>query len=241
MLSYGFSLRPFTFTGFTSRLDDYANPQYGVTFRRFLAGHRLRVNPGKGWEFAFSEIYVYGGPDRMFELYYTFPLVLYYWEAQNRNQDDNAFWGFDISWTRERLGRFYAQIVFDDIQRQHKAPQKFAKQFGMNLAPGFLPGWSGLFEINFVDTYVYGQRLNYNSYLNWGWPISRLDSDQREYFAGISKRLGRSVRLGLEFVGRDKGEYNAADYQPSPTPFDLKFPYGTVEWTRDLSLSCCDS
>jgi hypothetical protein len=237
MIGYNFALKPFHLTGFSARLDDYIDPISGVANRRFISGHRLRLNPGKGWEIALSEIYIYGGPNRLPELYYNIPLVLYYWEAQNRNLDDNAFWGLDLSWTKHGLGKLYTQFNFDDIQRQHRGPQKIAMQFGAHLAPTILPSWSGLVELNIVDTYVYGQRQRYNAYLNYGWPLARLDSDQREYFAGIYKRFGYEFKIGAEFVGRDKGEYNAADFQPGMAPFDVKFPSGLVEWTRQLALT----
>jgi hypothetical protein len=237
MIGYSFGLRPFFLSGFGARLDDYIDPSTGVSNRRFLAGHRLRLNPGKGWEIGLSEIYVYGGPQRLPEFFYSIPVVLYYWEAQNRKLDDNAFWGLDVAWTKNGLGRFYTQFNADDIQRQHRGPQKFAMQFGTYLIPAALPGWSGLFELNIVDTYVFGQRKRLNAYLNWGWPLSRLDSDQREYFAGIYRRFGSDLKFGAEFVGRDKGEYDAADIQPGMAPFGVKFPSGVVEWTRQVALT----
>jgi hypothetical protein len=237
MIGYNFALKPFHLSGFGARLDDYVDPSTGVSNRRYLTGHRLIIKPGKEWEIGLSEIYVYGGPQRLPELYYSIPIVLYYWEAQNHKVDDNAFWGLDIAWTKKGLGRFYTQFNADDIQRQHRGPQKFAMQFGTYLIPDELPGWSGIFELNIIDTYVFGQRKRYNAYLDWGWPMSRLDSDQREYFAGVYKRLGSDLRIGAEFVGRDKGQYDAADIQPGMAPFGIKFPSGVVEWTRQLGLA----
>jgi hypothetical protein len=237
MIGYSFTLKPFYLSGFSARLDDYIDPLNGVVNRRFIAGHRLRFTPGKGWEIALSEIYIYGGPDRLPEMFYSIPLVLYYWEAQNRKLDDNAFWGVDVAWTKKGLGRFYTQFNFDDIQRQHRAPQKIAMQFGTHLAPSAFPNWAALVEFNIVDTYVYGQRKRLNAFLNYGWPLSRLDSDQREYFVGIYRKLGSALKLGAEFVGRDKGDYNASDLQPDMAPFGEKFPRGVVEWTRQMALT----
>ena len=236
MLGYSFSVGSFTLSGFSSRLDDYTDPLSGEVNRRYLSGHRIRLNPGKGLEIALSEIYLYGGADRLPELYYNIPIVLYYWEAQNRKLDDNAFWGLDISWVKSGLGRIYSSWVFDDIQRQSRGPQKFAMQFGANLAPQNLRNWTGLFEFNLVDTYVYGQRKRLNAYLNYGWPIGRLDSDQREYFAGIYRQLSNNIKLGVEYVGRDKGEYDAADIQPNMAPFGIDFPSGVVEHLNNFAI-----
>jgi hypothetical protein len=236
LLDLAFTLKPFKLSAFAARLDDYYDPSANTINRRFLSGHRLRFMPGKGWEFGFSEIYLYGGPDRLPELFYNIPIVLYYWEQQNRRLDDNAFWGLDVSWVKKGLGRFYTQMVADDIQRQHRGPQKLAYQFGGHLAPAKLSGWSALVELNLVDTYVYGQRRRLNAYLNWGHPISRLDSDQREIFIGIYKRLSVATELGARFESRDKGEYDAADYQPNMVPFGVPFPSGLVERTRNYEL-----
>ena len=237
MLEYNFSLNPFNLTGFTTRLDDYTDPESGVVNRRYMSGHRIRLNPGKGLEFALTEIYIYGGPDRQLELYYNIPILLYYWEQQNRNLDDNAMWGFDFSWVRTAFGKLYAQFAFDDIQRQHRGPQKFGMQFGMELNPKNYSKWSGLIELNIIDTYVYGQRKRLNAYLNGGWPIGRLDSDQREYFVAINREINHEMEIGVEFLGRDKGEYDASDLQPGMAPFHIKFPSGIVENTKSYSIS----
>lgn len=243
MIEYGFTLRPFKLSGFASRLDDYVEPDtvdWRQVKRRYLSGHRVDFTPGKGLEFGLSEIYLYGGANRLPEIYYNLPLVLYYWEAQNRNLDDNAFWAVDASWAKKKTGRFYAQWVFDDIQRQHRGPQKWAYQLGIYLAPEKLPDWSGIFEYNHVDTYVFGQRQRVNAYLNWGWPIGRLDSDQREYFAGIYIRLNEAIKIGAEFTGRDKGEYDAADIQLNMAQFGTPFPSysdtSAVELARSIDL-----
>jgi len=237
ILGYAANIRPIMVSGFISRLDDYRDT-LNVVSRRFITGHRLRIIPGKGWEIAIAETYLYGGSERLPELYYSIPVVLFYWEAQNRKQDDNAFWSLDISWAKKRLGHFYIHWVFDDIQRQHRGPQKFAWQLGAHLWPAALPGWSTLIEYNNVDSYVYGQRKRLNAYLNWDRPIARLDSDQREFFAAVNKRINHRMKLGMEFIARDKGEIDAADFQPGMAPFGLPFPFGIVEKTRELSAAC---
>ncbi len=93
-------------------------------------------------------------------------------------------------------------------------------------------------EINFVDTYTYGQRQRRNAYLNWGTPIGRLDSDQLELFAGIYREVNADLRAGFEYTRRDKGEYDAEDIYPDPVPLDTKFPSGIVEKIDDIRLLC---
>ncbi len=236
MIKLDFNLKPFTLSMFSSKLEDYWNPSNWQYENRYLSGHRLRINPGKGWEIAASEVYLYGGLNRMPEIYYNIPVVLYYWEAQNRGLDDNAFWSLDISWIKKNLGRFYGQFVIDDFQRKNRGPQKFAYQFGANLAPKQFPGWSALLEYNIVDTYVFGHRDPINVYMNWGKTIGRLDSDQNEYFAAIYKNLYIPLRLGVEFVGRKKGMYDAVDHQPSDAFPWMPFPMGVAEYANDISL-----
>jgi hypothetical protein len=231
-----FDLKPFRMSWFTSRMDDYADPLTGNLHNRYLSGHRLSLKPAKNLELALSEIVLYGGVDRLPELYYSLPIVLYYWEAQNRDIDDNVVWAVDGSFVFKKLGRIYLQMVADDIQYKSNGPQKWALQAGADLAPSRYPGWSSVIELNFVDTYVYGQRQRRNAYLNWGKTIGRLDSDQLEIFAGLYKLATSNIQLGAEFKHRAKGEYYAEDLYPDPVLQDEKFPSGIVEKTNDIAL-----
>lgn len=232
-----FRFSPFTLSWFSARLGDYYDPVDMVNNRQFLSGHRLTLNTGKGWEIGLSEIVLYGGPDRIFEIYYSIPVVLYYWEGFNHDIDDNVLWGLDFSYTSEGIGRSYLQFVADDIQYKNNGPQKFALQAGSYLVPSKFPGWSGLVEFNMVDTYVYGQRKRRNAYLNWNRPLSRLDSDQYEFFVGIYRELARDLKAGAEYILRAKGEFDARDNLPIPTPLDTKFPSGIVENLNDIRLT----
>ncbi len=237
LLGASFELKPFKVTWFGSRIDDYFDPDTGLKNNRFISGHRLSVKPADNWEIAASEIVLYGGVNRLPELYYNIPLVLYYWEAQNRKIDDNVIWAFDVSYTKKKLGRLYLQFVADDIQYESNGPQKFAFQAGGHLVPSKLPGWSGIFELNLVDTFVFSQRQRRNAYLNWGEAIGRLDSDQLELFAGIYNNISGAFVLGAEFTHRQRGEHNAAIITPEPLPFDEKFPSGVVERLHDFSVN----
>ncbi len=238
LIKYGFELKPFRLSGFASRLDNYFDMLTGEWNNRYLSGHRLLLRPGKGWEIAASEIVLYGGLDRLPEFYYNIPVLLNYWEGQNRKVDDNIMWGLDISWIKDKVGHFYLQFVADDIIYKSNSPQKFAIQLGAPLVPAKFESWSALLEVNFVDTYAYGQRKRRNAYLNWGTPIGRLDSDQLELFAGIYKKVNSDLRLGFEYTRREKGEYDAKDIHPSPVPLDTKFPSGIVEKIDDIRLLC---
>ena len=104
------------------------------------------------------------------------------------------------------------------------------------MFPSDLSGWSGLFELNFVDTYVYGQRQIQNKYRYWNSTIGRLDSDQLELFAGIYKRLFAKSKLGVEYIYRDKGEYDALDAPPDVVPLDTNSPSGIVENINDIKF-----
>jgi hypothetical protein len=238
LVKIDFELKPFGLSAFATRLDDYYDPLTGQSNNRYLSGHRLRLRPGKGWEIAASEVVLYGGPGRLPEIYYNIPILLNYWEGQNRKIDDNIVWNIDISWIRPHLGHFYLQFVADDIVYKGNSPQKFAIQLGTYLVPARLDSWSAIFEINFVDTYTFGQRKRKNAYLNWATTIGRLDSDQLELFAGIYKKISADLRSGIEYTRREKGEYDAEDAHPSPLPLDTKFPSGIVEKIDDIRLFC---
>ncbi len=236
MVSVDFDLKPFRMSWFTARLDDYVDPDSGFSNNRYLSGHRLTLKSGHNLELSISEIVLYGGHNRLLELYYSIPVLLFYWEAQNRIIDDNVIWALDGSYVINRLGRIYMQFVADDIQYKSRGPQKFAFQAGAHLISSNLPGWSYIFEFNLADTYVYGQIQRRNAYLNWGRPIARLDSDQLEIFSGIYRRMDHNIEVGGEFTHRDKGEYYANHIQLAGLPLHEKFPSGTIEKTNDVAV-----
>ena len=198
MVKFSVRVAPFRLSWFGARLDDTFNPDIAYQERRFLSGHRLSLNTGKGWEVGISETVLYGGRDRLPEIYYNIPIVLYYWEAHNHIVDDNVFWIIDFSWAKRGWGRFYTQFVADDIQYENNGPQKFAFQVGSYLLPDRLPGWSALIEFNMADTYVYGQRQRRNTYRHWDDDIARIGSDQYEIFAGLYRKVLSNMKTGLE-------------------------------------------
>jgi len=228
---------PFRLSWFGARLDDYYDPVKGSYNRRYFSGHRLNLNTAAGWEIGLTEVVLYGGQDRLPELYYMIPVTLYYWEAHNHSQDDNVLWEFDLSWAKKGLGRFYTQFVADDIQYKNRGPQKFALQIGSYLIPAKLPGWSAIMEFNLVDTYVYGQRQRRNPYLNWEDTISRLDSDQYEIFIALYRNIMSDLKAGAVYTKRGKGEYDARDNEPGIVPLEIEFPSGTVEQLHDIGLT----
>lgn len=237
MARFGVRVAPFRLTWFGARLDDTYYPAIASYERRYLSGHRLSLNTGKGWELGLSEIVLYGGAERLPEIYYNIPVLLYYWEAHNHIVDDNIFWTVDFSWAKRGLGRFYAQFVADDIQYENNGPQKFAFQAGTMLMPERYARWSALIEFNMADTYVYGQRQNRNIYRHWGDPIGRLMSDQYEIFAGLYRYLTSNLKTGIEYSRRAKGEYNAETPQIIIPLQEPDFPSGTVEATDDIRIT----
>ncbi|MEE9554749.1 MAG: capsule assembly Wzi family protein [candidate division Zixibacteria bacterium] len=237
MARFGVRVAPFRLSWFGARLDDTFNPDIVSYERRYLSGHRLSLNNGSGWELGVSETVLYGGAERLPEIYYNIPVLLYYWEAHNHIVDDNVFWTVDFSWAKSGLGRFYTQFVADDIQYENNGPQKFAFQIGSYLMPNKYPKWSALIEYNMADTYVYGQRQWRNLYRHWGYPIARLGSDQYEIFAGIYRHLISNIKTGVEYNRRGKGEYNSDMLQVDIIPPTPKFPSGIVEVIDDIRIT----
>ncbi len=236
MISFRFDLKPFRLSWFTARIDDYYDPVRAENNRRYLAGHRFALNTGNSWELALSEVVLYGGPERLPEIYYGIPVVLFYWESFNRSLDDNTFWAIDGSWTKKGIGRFYGQLIADDFQYENNGPQRLGIQLGADLNPSRFSHWKALIELNAIDKYVYGHRKRVNVYYNWDRPIGRLDSDEYEIFASLTRRFAGNSRIGIQWASRGKGEYYAVDRQDGILPKIEKFPSGIVEITDDISL-----
>ena len=234
MARFSVRVAPYRLTWFAARINDRYDPDIAAFERRFLSGHRLALNTGNGWELGISETVLYGGVDRLPEIYYSIPVILYYWEANNHDVDDNVFWIVDFSWAKKGWGRFYTQFVADDIQYKNNGPQKFAFQAGSYLIPDRLPGWSALIELNTADTYVYGQRQRRNTYRNWDDDIARLGSDQYEIFAGLYRQITAGLKTGAEFRRKGVGEYKSDIVQVGIDMREPNFPSGIVEITDNF-------
>jgi hypothetical protein len=205
---------------------------------RYLVAHRLDWRPRHNLELAVSEVMVFGGINRPWELNYLNPFLPYYWEQLNNDVNDNPLWNLEVSW-RPRGGlEVYGEWMIDDFQIDfHSEPHQIGVLGGLAWTP---PGLSGRLFLNAeyqrINTFTYGQGRPWNWYFH--------HRDFRGEVIGIGSDLGTDAdRLtvrprwhlskAIDLTGRveyvRRGEDRLDRPQFSGVPKNVPFPSGTVE------------
>jgi hypothetical protein len=212
---------------------------HGFWANRYLSGHRLDVKLKGGVEMGVSEVVVYGGENRLPELYYLNPLLPYYGEQFNRNTDDNLLWSLDFSLSTFKNKELYAELLIDDFQYDFKSePNQTGFQLGLNFAEP--AGWKRSYlnlEYTRINNWVYGQNKPWNVYTYQGLGMgSILGPDADRWHLGLSYHFNRDIDLCFCEEYRRKGEGRIETPQSVAVPSSKGFPSGVVEHANLIEL-----
>lgn len=83
--------------------------------RKYLVGHRVDINLYDNFQIAFTEMAMYGGPDRDIELAFFNPMNFYYAIQRNDNQAISGIWNLDVFYKPIPRLTLYGQFLLDDI------------------------------------------------------------------------------------------------------------------------------
>lgn len=245
------------FTAELDPLNDYIRPDTALVVdraNRFMVGHRADVKLGRRIELGASETFVYGGPDRQFELHYLNPLLLYHAVQLNDNSPGNTVLEFDSRWLVLQKLEIYGQLMIDDWQIEHKTPKDqkpnlWGGQAGFRAADPF--GLTGTyFQVNYIRVadWVYNTYLPYERYIFKGEPLGYSWGNDGDLFTFKGTRhLNPAWDLGLNLVQKRHGQGQL----DAPWPFVVldkdtltkhgftsePFPSGIVETLRSGELS----
>lgn len=89
--------------------------EYKANAAKYISGHRLDININPSLSLAFTEIAIYGGPNRQPELEFLNPMEFYYAVQRNDGAAMSGLWAVDISYRLLPKTLFYAQFLLDDI------------------------------------------------------------------------------------------------------------------------------
>ncbi len=225
---------------FTTILDPFRLSE-DSTAHRFLSGHRINWKTDFGLELGLSEVILYGGINRTPEPYYLNPLLPYYGEQFNRNEDDNPLWDIDFNFAFKSK-ELYGEFLIDDFQYDFKTePHQIGFKLGLGLCRPFQLKRTYLnLEYARINKWVYGEYPAWNlyAYHNVGMG-SFLGPDADDVFIKILHHLSRDFWVSLSARYKRKGEGRIDQPQTPAVPFPDKFPSGTVEYTKEVNLSWC--
>lgn len=104
-----------------ARLEDldaktYVNPDSTVkNARKYFVGHRLDWRLSDRFQLGFTEMAIYGGPERVFEPAFLNPMNFYYALQRNDQIPISGIWALDMFYKPAQRWTVYTQFLLDDI------------------------------------------------------------------------------------------------------------------------------
>lgn len=216
---------------------------------RYLAAGRLEAEilPQR-LRLAFSQMVLYGGPQRRFEWIMLNPLLLYHGEQLNGDLNANTAIAFDAMFMPKAGVEIYGQWLIDDFQIENVdstdlEPNEWGMLIGGRVAEPFgLKSTTIGLEYTRVANRTYKTKRDWEKFLHRQQPLAHfLGNDFDRWLLHASTYAGRQVwtQFVFEYRRRGEGRISTAFDQPwlaVPTgqSYHENFPSGIVE--RSLHL-----
>lgn len=252
------------FTAFGAQLDETATDSLFVPGQgpanpahRFLNGHRLDIKIGRWAQIGLTELVLYGGLRRSFELAYVNPVNFYHSVALNDEaalgRPANVLASVDLALFPVKNVKLYSELLIDDV--------KVEKVNLSDLEPnriGLIAGLSyanplGLGGFNLHTEYARVSNRTYNVYFNdWERYLHRnrptgyfLGNNVDRFEIGGEGWVTRGLHLASSYEHLRQGKDNInspynTDYLNVPSidlGYSEPFPFGPVQRTHALNLS----
>lgn len=235
---YAFDFWNLRFSYFHAGLDPLV--QGGVSYNRYLVGHRLSWQIVPEVEAGLGEATVYGGQGRSWCLAYLNPLTLHYLEQfSGAVENDNPFWLLDFDARPVEGVRLWGQFMVDDFQYENdEEPPEIAFLAGASWAdPLGLVGFSLGVEYVRVWNWVYNVVPPYDRLLFLGRPLGfpgGNDTDRWSVLAAAS--FGPDFSMDIRATLDRHGEGRIEDDWAARGFTEETFPSGVVEFFQDYRL-----
>ncbi|MFQ5675607.1 MAG: capsule assembly Wzi family protein, partial [bacterium] len=140
---------------------------------KYLAGHRIEVQPVESLRFAINETVVYGG--RSVEFLYANPFIPIIIAERHVGNKDNNMVSVDLTWfLKNNRAKVYAEFLFDDFNLAKNLFHDFVNKWGI-LFGGHWVDPFGVENVDFRMEYVriqpfvywHSSRKNTNFYTNY--------------------------------------------------------------------------
>lgn len=261
--SVDFSAGLVKFTAFGIQLDDVALDSVVVrgqgpvnTARRFINGHRLDIRLGRLANIGISEVVIYGGPHRNFELAYLNPVNFYHGTTLNDEEtlgrSANTLGTIDVDVFPVENVEIFGELMIDDFKLEKAnlsdlEPNRLGFMLGAQYANPF--GFDGIrlrTEYTRVSNRTYNILFNeWEKFLHRNRPIGYFLSNNFDRFEiGASGWGARRMffAAGYELLRQGQDNINSpynTDYLNSSLAqgYSEPFPFGPVQKTHALNFS----
>lgn len=218
---------------------------------RYINGHRLSFNLQNKYFIGMSEVVLYGGPNRNWELAFINPVNFYYASTSNGpHMDANFLYNIDWDFYFPYNINLYGELLIDDYQVDKKEPgdlepNEIGLLGGINYTPQFIP-YSRL-NIEYVQI----RNRTYNApILDWEKYLHRnevigyyLGNDFKLWYAMFEKWWTARLqsKLHITFLRKGEGTVRGAfntDYMNYSVEegYNEPFPWGIVESNLQIGL-----
>jgi hypothetical protein len=148
--------------------EDSIYVDWGVA-NKYINGHRLDIRIRDNFHLGLTEMAIYGGPDRRFELAYANPMTFYYGVQRNDKKGMNGLWLLDVFYKPSSKISLYGQFLIDDIIVNNDPGvddrARYPDRLGMQMS--FRSGNLLLNGLNLNLTYIRIWNRTYQSLRSW--------------------------------------------------------------------------
>jgi len=247
-LYLSYTRKKFKYSFMVTRLEDLLAqddtlPDSLIDARKFLSAQRLNFSFSPNFQIALSQIAVYGGAGRDFELAFLSPANFFYLSQRNDGLQMNGIWALDLFYKPRPRWNLLLQLLIDDfiinndpgVDDRGRYPDRLGVTLEVANADVFAPG------LQVKATYTRMGNRTYQSRRTWenfhyrgkslGFPYSSVE------------RLGLALNYFALFPALlqfESSYQRRGDVRPTDL-FPLRkeaFPIGTVEteWQASLKL-----
>jgi len=214
---------------------------------RYLTGHRIDWAVNSRIELGLSEVILYGGEARDMELQYMNPLLPYYANQWNANEDesvvvdDNVLICADFAIRPIDRLKIYGQFLVDDFNYSKgtsKDPDALGYIGGLYLSdPLGLSGTDFRAEYTRIDSYTYTHLVPENQFTHYGWIIGHhLGPDADQILLELSRMIKLDGRIKLTYALERQGSHNVKERFVDEDYENMGFPSGVVERQHKFGL-----
>ncbi len=247
-VQFSYTTQRLKFSMLVSRLEDVHAlfdevPGSLLDSRRFMTAHRFDFNVSRKFQFALTEIVMYGGPGRDFEFAFLNPLNLYYLSQRNQTLHVNGIWSLDLLYKPHTQVNLFLQLLIDDFiinngpekNDRSKSPDRLGIHLRVSTADLFLKGLQAGLEYTRIGNRTYQSRRTWENFhfreKSLGYPTSSI-----EKFSGFAKYFGfYRLLLSARASYSRTGDIRLTDLYPLETK--ESFPVPVVEKNMTLKFS----
>lgn len=227
--------------------------QYYSNVQKHIMGHRIDLHVTDNFQMALTEMAIYGGENREFELAFANPMTFYYGLQRNEDKDMSGLWSIDLFYKPTPKISLYGQFLIDDIiinndpsvNDRGRYPDRFAVMFSIRGGDHILKGlnWSATYVKVWNDTYQ--SRRTWENYhfngLGMGYPEVACEEGylKLEYWRKYPFYVSNEMIIG-QYGTRDISDIFLLIKEEFPAKPVLKNFYNQLQikyfWSNQMSI-----